>query len=391
MSFPLSRRRWLQVAGAAAGCAALPVARRASAQDRRAASSLLVRSESPLNAEPPLGELVAAEVTPVERFYVRNHGPIPKVDWGPFRVRIEGLVRKPLDLTLAQLRDQFANEEVAATLTCAGNRRLEMNAIRAVPGVQWDAGAIGHGKWMGPALWRVLAAAEPAAEARHVWFEGLDSIRERDGSVAPFGGSVPIARALAHDQPAMLAHALNGQPLSPEHGFPLRTVVPGYIGARSVKWLVKIVVSDVASPNHYMAEAYKVVSTDSPSELARTEPIYEFPLNAAICSPAAGANLKAGRVAVRGYCLPPGDGRSMIAKVEVSADGGRTWRAARVDGDSSPNCWSRWTAAFELTAGDHELVVRATDSQGQVQPERALWNLKGYLHNAWHRCPVRVA
>ena len=350
-----------------------------------------MQSAEPFNAEPPLDKLTAAAVTPVEQFYVRNHGPLPKVAAADFRVRVEGLVRKSAELSLGQLRDQFADEDAAATLTCAGNRRREMNAIRPVPGVQWDAGAIGHAKWTGPALWRVLESAGIESGARHVWFEGLDPIKEKDGSVAPFGGSIPLDRALAKSQPAILAHAMNGKSLTSEHGFPLRTVVPGYIGARSVKWLTKIVVSDRPSPNHYVAEAYKLVSTDSKDELAKAEPIYEFPINAAICTPAAGAKLKAGEVTVRGYALPPGDGKSTISKVELSSDGGRTWLPARLEGEAAANIWQLWSAKVMLGPGDHELVVRATDSAGRVQPERAAWNLKGYLHNAWHRCAVTVA
>jgi sulfite oxidase len=390
MTRSLSRRDWLRLSAAAAGHAAFG-SQSWSAERPTGKQSLVVRSENPYNAEPPLDKLVAAAVTPLEQFYVRNHGPTPKVDAAELRLRIEGMIRKPVELALDELRGRFADEEVAATLTCAGNRRREMSEIRAVPGVQWDAGAIGHARWTGIALWRVLDMAELDAGAKHVWFEGLDPIQEKDGSVAPFGGSIPLERARDKRQPAILAHAMNGRPLAPEHGFPLRTVVPGYIGARSVKWLTKIVVSNRPSPNHYVAEAYKVVATDSKEELAKTEPIYDFPINAAICSPAAGAALPAGETTFRGYCLPPGDGKTTIAKVELSPDGGRTWLPARLEGEAAANCWQLWSAKVMLAAGDHELVVRATDSAGRVQPERCEWNLKGYLFNAWHRCPVKAA
>jgi sulfite oxidase len=177
--------------------------------------------------------------------------------------------------------------DVEATLTCAGNRRQEMSVIKPVAGVQWDAGAIGNARWTGALLADVLRAAEIQDGAKHVWFEGLDPIKEKDGSVAPFGGSIPITRALSGEGP-LLAHAMNGSPLTAEHGFPLRTIVPGYIGARSVKWLAKIVVSDRPSPNHYVAEAYKLIQRDDKTEVAAAEPIYSYPINAAICSPAAG-------------------------------------------------------------------------------------------------------
>lgn len=386
----LSRRDWLRYSAAAGGLALAGFPRQLPALDL-AKKDLLVRSENPFNAEPALAHLVAAATTPIEHFYVRSHGPIPTIKAGDFRVRIEGLVRKPIEFSLAEIQGKFRQQEAAATLTCAGNRRMEMNAVKAVPGVQWDAGAIGHANWSGALLADLLSVAEIQPDAKHVWFEGLDPIKEKDGSVAPFGGSIPLDRALAKEQPALLAHAMNGAPLAPEHGFPLRTIVPGFIGARSVKWLAKITVSDRPSPNHYVAEAYKLIQTDAKDELAKAEPIYEFPLNAAICLPAAGATVKAGVITVAGYALPPGDSKTTIAKVELSADGCRTWRDAELVGKSAANTWQLWQSKVRLTAGKHELVVRATDSTGHTQPEQGVWNLKGYLWNGWHRCAVEVA
>jgi sulfite oxidase len=391
MPAQLSRRNWLRYSSAAVSGLLLTnwqLAVRASAAAKK---DLLVRSENPFNAEPALTHLVAAATTPIEHFYVRSHGPIPSVKAEEFHVRIEGLVNKPQEFSLAQIREKFRQHESAATLTCAGNRRNEMNAVKPVPGVQWDAGAIGHATWTGALLADVLAAAEIKPEAKHVWFEGLDPIKEKDGSIAPFGGSIPLDRAMAKEQPALVAHSMNGQPLAPEHGFPLRTIVPGLIGARSVKWLAKVTVADRPSPNHYVAEAYKLIQTDGKDELAKAEPIYEFPLNSAICSPPIGATLKAGEITVAGYALPPGDSKTTIAKVELSTDGGRTWRDTELSGKPATNTWQLWQARLRLPPGKHELVVRATDSAGRTQPETGIWNLKGYLWNGWHRCAVDVS
>jgi len=387
----ITRRDWLRLSATTAGLATLSWECAAGAENPPSSKALIVRSQQPFNAEPELQRLVASAVTPVEQFYVRNHGPIPDFEAAEFRVKIEGLVHKPAELSLAQIQDAFPEQEAPATLTCAGNRRREMSAIKTVPGVQWDAGAIGHAQWKGAALWQLLEKAGLQAGAKHVWFEGLDPIQEKDGSVAPFGGSIPLDRALDKRQPALIAHTMNGKPLTLEHGFPLRSLVPGYIGARSVKWLAKIVVSDRPSPNHYVAEAYKFVATDSKVELAKAEPIYEFPINAAICSPGTGARLRVGEVTVTGYALPPGNGQTTIAKIELSTDRGRTWKAARLDGEPVANCWQLWSTTIALPAGDHELVVRAIDSTGRTQPEQSDWNLKGYLYNAWHRCRVTVA
>jgi sulfite oxidase len=388
-SVSISRRALLQGAAALAGAAALGP--RIGFGTQLASERLIVRTPDPYNAEPALAELVKSATTPVERFYVRNHGPTPKVEAGALKLRIEGMVEKPGEWSLATLKDRFSRASVEATLTCAGNRRQELSEIKPVGGVQWDAGAIGHARWSGVKLADVLAAAGISSGAKHVWFDALDPIKEKDGSSAPFGGSIPLEKALAKDQPALLVDAMNDQPLSAEHGFPLRTIVPGYIGARSVKWLTKIVVSDRPSPNHYVAEAYKLVQTESKEELAKAEPIYAMPVNAAICTPASGARLKSGRVSLAGYALPSGEPGCTIAKVELSKDGGRTWSECKLHGAGHAYSWQLWSAEIDLPAGQHELIVCATDSKGNMTPEKPAWNLKGYLCNAWHRVAVEVA
>jgi sulfite oxidase len=158
-----------------------------------------------------------------------------------------------------------------------------------------------------------------------------------------------------------------------------------------VKWLTRITVSDRPSPNHYVAEAYKLIQSDHHAEVAAAEPIYAFPVNSAICTPAAGAKLKAGRLQIAGYALPGGGHGAAVDKVEISTNGGESWQAARLAGEGRAASWRLWSAHVELPAGKYELAVRATDSRGQTQPDQAEWNFKGYLHNAWHRVPVEVA
>jgi sulfite oxidase len=395
-----SRRRFLQGSAAIAAAAALGGRRAAFAAEQ----DLIVRSADPLNAEPRLLALVADALTPAKHFYVRNHGPIPKVEAKDYKLRIEGMVGLELELSLAQIKERFPQVTVESTLTCAGNRRQEMSAIKPVGGVQWDAGAIGHARWTGVRLSDVLRAAFVEPAGKYVWFEGADLIKEKDGSVAPFGGSIPLEKTFtairvgkggriadsSDSRTPIIAHSMNDEPLTAEHGAPLRMVVPGYIGARSVKWLSKITVSDRASPNHYVAEAYKVIQNEDKDEVARAEPIYGFPVNAAICSPAAGAMVKAGKTLVGGYALPSGDEPATIAKVEISRDGGRSWAEAQLFGKAAPFCWQQWTAEVELSPGKHELVVCATDSRGNMTPEKAEWNFKGYLYNGWHRVAVEA-
>jgi sulfite oxidase len=390
----LSRRRFLESSAALAAAGLLLPRFPAFAQPGSAlpaGKDLIVREAMPFNAEPELAQLVESFVTPVKHFYVRNHGPTPKVDPREFKVRIEGLVHKPVELSLLEIKERFRQHATEATLTCAGNRRDEMSAIKPIAGVQWNAGAIGHARWGGAALADVLKAAELKDGAKHVWFDGLDPIPEKDGTVAPFGGSIPLERALATDGLALVAHAMNDEPLTPEHGAPLRTIVPGYIGARSVKWLAKITVSDRPSPNHYVAEAYKIIQTSDPRELAAAEPVYGFAINAAICLPPGGAKLKTGRNKIAGYALPSGQPGSTTSKVELSTDGGQTWTTAQLEGDARPFAWRLWSADVLLPSGRRQLVVRATDNKGHTMRDERPWNLKGYLFNAWHRVDVEVA
>jgi sulfite oxidase len=339
-----------------------------------------------MNAEPLLPELIKSWVTPVESFFIRSHGNTPELKADSFRLSIEGLVETPLTLTLADL-GQFKQHSVMATLTCAGNRRSEHSRIKAIKGVQWRAGAIGNANWSGVRLSELLKKVGLRDSAKHVWFEGLDAI-EDGGKTFAFGGSIPLEKALLdreNSPGALLATMMNDKPLTADHGFPLRSVVPGYIGARSVKWLSKIVVADRPSPNHFVADVYKLVDTGDLLEVAENSPIYRMPLNSAICQTTA----KSERIEALGYVLSPGVPGVSIRKVEVSVDDGQSWVEAKITSPSAEFCWQLWSADIAIKSTTRELIVRATDSRGETQPQMPRWNAKGYLFNGWHRAPVK--
>lgn len=394
----INRRRFLESAALAAGGLLLRPGLGFAWGDEADTSSqelkdLIVRTQMPVNGEPALGHLVGSWITPVKHFYVRSNGTLPQIDESQYRLSVEGLVDRPFTIGLAELKERFPQTAVTATMTCAGNRREEHSRVRPVDGVQWGAGAIGNARWGGVRLSELLKHTGLKAEAKHVWFEGSDEIAKA-GSTISFGASIPIEKALQDSQAApgaLVTHAMNGQPLEREHGFPLRMVVPGYIGARSVKWLGRIVVSDRPSDNYYMTSAYKVVADGEKANWDRTLPIYEFPINAVICTPSPDAKLQSGRLLVQGYALCAGLADRAIRRVDVSADGGRTWTAARLGEDSQPYCWRLWEADLPINAQTKELAVRSIDSAGNVQPQQVDWNFKGYLYNAWHRVPVEVS
>ena len=353
---------------------------------------LIVHSEVPMNAEPTLQKLVENWMTPTDQFYIRSHAPVPDIDRSQYRLTVTGLVENELSISLDQLAG-YDQTSVVATMTCAGNRRYEHSKVTPVKGVPWREGAIGNAEWSGVKLSDLLKQAGVKENARHVWFEGLDQIA-RDSGVIPFGASIPMAKAMADTDTmpgALVCTGMNGQALTSNHGWPVRTVVPGYIGARSVKWLGKIVVSDRPSPNHYVATAYKVVTEGTDLEWAEQGPIYRYPINSAICTPAADSQHKAGTaLTVSGYALPPGRPGRTIEMVGLSTDEGETWTFAKLTSEPREYCWQLWSGTVGLTPGVKSLMVWAQDSTAEMQPVETDWNMKGYLHNAWHHVPLQI-
>lgn len=354
---------------------------------------MLVHGAAPYNAEPDAARLTARLVTDNDFFYVRCHGDIPALDESTHRLLVGGLVRTPLDLSMRDLRTRFAQVACEAVLQCAGNRRADMQGVRPTSGDPWQVGAIGNACWQGVRLADVLDAAgiDRADETLHVAFDCLDDCTV-DGERFRYGASIGLPKALSPE--VLLATGMNGVPLPPEHGFPLRLVVPGYAGVRSPKWLSRITVQAAPSDNPIQARDYKLLPpdvTEDPIDWSRGFAIEEMPVNAAICVPAPFAALPEGPVTVEGWAMA--SSRS-IARVDVSADGGRVWRQAdlRRSQDGGAGSWTLWRIDLALDRGRHELVVRAWDSAGQAQPSDVaeIWNVKGYLSNAWHRVLVEV-
>jgi sulfite oxidase len=352
---------------------------------------MVVRRADPLNAESPLAALADKNLTGTDTFYVRNHGPVPQVPPRQWRLRVDGLVERPLTLSLDELRTRFACHEVTAVLQCAGNRRAGLLRVRDIPGEEpWGPGVTGNARWTGARLADVLAAAGPAAAAAHVAFEGPD-VSEQASPPQRFGASIPLGKARQHE--VLLAWAMNGQPLPAVHGAPVRVVVPGYIGARSVKWVERITVRDTPSDNYFQAVAYRLLPAQCDPAQARPGDgisLGSVAVNADILTPPQGASVAAGPVRVAGYAVAGDDRR--IARVDVSTDGGRTWCQASLGDEAGPWSWRLWHATLTLPPGPAQVTARAWDSAANVQPESEaqLWNPKGYVNNAWARLNLTV-
>nr|XP_020448909.1 sulfite oxidase, mitochondrial isoform X2 [Monopterus albus] len=370
---------------------------------------LHTNSLKPFNAEPPPEILTDSYITPSAFFFKRNHLPVPQVDPASYQLVVEGLPGGVLKLSLEELKTKFPKHTVTATLQCAGNRRSEMNKVKQVKGLNWGLAAIGNATWSGAKLRDVLLAAgygsDVAQWARHVQFEGLD----KDVMGTAYGASIPVNKAVSEEGDVLLAYEMNGEELPADHGFPVRVVVPGTVGARNVKWLRKIIVSTDESSSHWQQNDYKGFSPgiDWDTVDYRSAPaIQELPIQSAITTPSDGAVVyrSAKEVTVKGYAWS-GGGREVV-RVDVSLDGGKTWQVAQLRGNEkgqgpefSPPpgrawAWKLWEVSAPLPpeVQELEIVCKAVDNSYNMQPDTIspIWNLRGVLSNAWHRVKVNI-
>ena len=364
--------------GSAGGGDATPVPEPASELPWVKSPELFI--EYPTNLEARL-ELLDGVITPNELFFVRNHAPTPRIGTADYRLVVEGdAVEAPVELSIADLR-ALENHSLVAYLECAGNWRSYWQSIvgRPASGGQWTRGGVGCAEWTGPTLASVLALAGVRDNAVDVDLIGLD-----DGA---FSRPMPIQRAL--DPTTLLAHTMNGVELPPDHGFPLRAVVPGWVGSSSVKWLGRIVVSSERVWSRNTTTSYVLVGDDWPAaEYAPADgaPITTGVVKSALALPRP-AELPAGPSQIFGFAYSP---NGPVEAVEWSVDGGATWQDARILDPVLPYAWQRFGIDWNAPSGDHTLLTRATDAAGARQPEEATYNSKGYLPNIVLPHPVSV-
>jgi len=375
------------------GADALPAGALAASELARLPGKLplIKKTWRPPNFETPLS-LLRTPFTPNDAFFVRYHiASIPEIDVRSWRLEVGGdALDAPRSFTLAQLRSEFEAVEINAVCQCSGNRRGLFDPH--VPGVQWGYGAMGNARWRGVRLHDVLARAGMNASALEIVLDGAD------GAVLPatpdFVKSLPAWKAM--DQNTLLAYEMNGEPLPHWNGAPLRMVVPGWTATYWVKHLTSLRAVSKPFDGFWMAKAYRVplrlfpmaerfVSQDTGS----TTPITEMVVNSLILSPQAGDTPAAGStLEVSGIAW---DGGAGIVAVEVSADGGRSWRAAELGPDLGRFAWRQWRYLVpSLRAGAHVFVARATNRQGMSQAHALVANPAGYHHNVLHRVAVQA-
>ena len=389
---------------------------------------LLLHSNRPCNAETPASDLNSF-ITPNSVFYVRNHLWVPEISRpDEHKLTIELADGTEKTYTLQELKNKFREHKITATLQCSGNRRSHMSAAKATNGLQWDVGAIGTAEWNGVLLRDVLADAgvnvnpgpspdvdnNSGAIVKHAQFIGTEA----------YGASIPISKAIASDGDVLLAYGMNGEPLPRDHGFPLRVVVPGTVAARSVKWLSRVILSPDESTSQWQRRDYKCFGPNVKAagvEWDRGKSIQEMPVQSAVTATQEVSGhapeyisgrgriywLDDDHISLEGYAFS-GGGREIV-RVDVSADGGKTWQQAELlrDGDSNARdgkvgaerkgskcwAWKRWKcdiAKMDAAVGG-EFVVKAVDESYNTQPESyvATWNFRGNLTSAWQRVPYQ--
>jgi DMSO/TMAO reductase YedYZ molybdopterin-dependent catalytic subunit len=331
-------------------------------------------------------EALREPITPVGLHYLLIHYDIPSVDPASWRLTVDGLVERPLELALRELRER-PRTEVVSTMECAGNGRARLEPH--VVSQPWILEAVGTGRWAGVRLRDVLQEAGVADGATEVLFTGLDRGIE-GGEEQSFQRSLPVDVAL--DEDVLLAYDLNGAPLPAQHGFPLRLLVPGWYGMTNVKWISRITLIDEPFRGYQQARGYHWRL--DPDEAG--EPLQRIRPRALLEPPGIPEFLTRSRTVPLGPVQLSGrawSGFAPVAGVEVSDDGGASWAEATLDPPELGRwAWRRFTHTWApSSAGEFDLCARARDEAGNVQPTEPPWNVGGYCNNAVQRIPVTVA
>ncbi|RLN52040.1 hypothetical protein BBJ28_00018888 [Nothophytophthora sp. Chile5] len=362
----------------------------------------------PFNCEAPL-KYMSSFITPMSLHYVRNHGPVAQLTWETHSFAIDGLVSEPRRFGMDELVTSFEAETVTfpVLLVCAGNRRKEQNMIKKTIGFSWGAAGCSTAEWTGVPLHVLLTACGVDREkAKWVWFEGTEDLPHDK-----YGTCIPASTALDPSCDVLVAWKANGELLTPDHGFPVRLIIPGHIGGRMVKWLSRIHVSDHESTNHHHIMDNRVLPSHLTAETATAEgwwsrspyAIMELNVNAAMIEPGHDERLafteddaanEAEMYVIKGYAYS-GGGRRII-RVEVTVDDGATWQLANIIYDEKPNaygkmwCWVHYELSVTVSSlvGAKEVCVRAWDRSMNLMPEFPTWNVMGMMNNPWYRVKI---
>ena len=351
--------------------------------DKTAKTDLFYREEIQLalrNRGMPL-EGLHYDITPTGMHYLLIHFDIPFADEEAWSLDIGGLVENPVTLDMSDIRSR-PPVTTPVTMECAGNGRALMEP-RAIS-QPWLLEAIGTAEWTGTPLRPILEEAGIASDAVELLFTGVDQ-GVQGGELQYYQRSLTIEQAMRDE--VMLAHGMNGAPLQPQHGYPLRLVVPGWYGMTSVKWLTRIEVINEPFDGYQQMRTYRYAqSADDVGD-----PVDEIRVRSLMAPPGVPDFLTRTRLVEAGSHRVVGKAwasRMKVSRVEFSGDGGQTWTDAELGSPVGDFAWHSWSAQWEAMPGEHVLCVRATDEAGNVQPSEQPWNYQGMGNNMLHRVEV---
>ncbi len=358
-------------------------------------SRLIVHVAEPPVLETPPALLAGHQITPTSLFFVRNCQPTPAAPGADplagWQVEIAGLVNRPQSFTGKVLR-ALPKHEVEMVVQCSGNGRALFSETAETEGSQWLRGGMANVRFGGARVADVLShlGIKPDAKAKYLTAEGRDNPQP---GKADFEHSLPLDDVLEN---SLLVWELNGEPLPPVHGGPLRLVTPGFYGTMHIKWVGRLRFEDHETTNDYQVTSYRtpyeLVKPGSKFEtnLDNSEPHWRMRLKSVVLSPQPSDRLPAGRVQLQGVAF--NDGKARIDSALISTDRGQSWQQAKLDVPESPYAWYQWQAALELPAGEHEVWVRAVDALGRTQPLEGsiFWNPKGYTWNGVEKIKLTV-
>ena len=342
---------------------------------------LITLSPSPKDLEMPVEDFID-EITPVEHFFVRCHTMIPQVKLPDWKLEIAGLVERPISLTLADLK-KLPRAEMVSVLECAGNGRSFYRP--SVAGAQWRFGSVGNARWTGARLKDVLERSGVKPAATQLLLDGADVPLVK---MPKFQRTIEVAKAMHPD--TLLAWEMNGKPLTADHGFPLRVIAPGWASDSWVKWLTRIELLDHDFDGFWMTTAYRHpaqhVAPGTAVDPKDMIPVTDLNVKSVIANPVEWA--APGVIAVQGVAW---SNTSPVAKVEISADAGKTWSPANLTGKPTKYGFRKFTFTWKAAEGKYTLMSRATNEAGQSQPLEPEWNPNGYLYNAAQPMPVTIS
>lgn len=393
----LSRRRFLSLLAGGGGAAVLGACAPAStgAKAETAPAPQTPAAKPQIHAKPTPSDLFIHHgtnqemrwetmygrgyVMPNSLFFIRNHDPSPAIEVKTWRLKVEGSgVTRPMELTYDEIL-RLPSTSVVRYVECAGNGRGFFKEVLGKPakGTQWRLGAYGVAEWTGVRLGEILNRAGLKRSAVDVMPTGLDARKiERP---------IPVAKALEDD--TLLAYAMNGDVLPADHGFPVRVLVPGWIGIASIKWVGRLLVSEEPIFVEKNTKDYVLIGPDFPEKPPAKGPILTLQTLKSAAALPWPATLSAGQNLIRGYAWSP---HGKIARVQYSVDGGKTWAAAQLREPNLSRAGARWEFAWAAKPGDYTLMARATDEKGNTQPDTVRWNELGYEFSAVVRHPIKV-